>query len=288
MSVIDTNVSFALGVNNIRLNGLSSQQSLQRLSTGLKVNYASDDPSGHSISKGMEAQIRGIRSAIQNTEDTINFIQTADSALHETHDILLRMRDIAVRAANEAVLATPDGITYPDGTRMQNEFTSLADELTRKASAVTFNTKKMLDGSLFAPGEVGQIGPDDGAQFRALIANLIGTDAAGLAVDGAAGAFVFVHTPLEARSAITAVNDAIETVSTMRSDLGIIQKQLTHTIQDMLSQDVNISAAKSRISDVNMASEIVGLTKLQILQQSSTTVLAQANAQPTFMLRLLD
>ncbi len=274
MSVVNTNISGLIGLNNLRLTNLGLQTSLERLSSGLRINHASDDPSGLAIAKGMEAQIGGIRTAVQNAEDGINLIRTADGSLSETHDILMRMRDLAVRAANEATL------TSADLTRLNNEFNSLMAEIDRKSDAVTFNTKVLFDGT-FSAGQVLQIGPDNGATFQ-LTVQINDLDSTGLGINTAS-----VGVVANAQSAIDYINSAINQISDVRANLGIQERRLGHIIDDLKAADINISAAKSRIYDADMAVEISEFTRLQILQQSGTAILAQANAQPQSVLQLL-
>ncbi|HOC94144.1 MAG TPA: flagellin [bacterium] len=274
MSVVNTNISGLIGLNNLRLTNLGLQTSLERLSSGLRINHASDDPSGLAIAKGMEAQIGGIRTAVQNAEDGINLIRTADGSLSETHDILLRMRDLAVRAANEATL------TSADLNRLHNEFTSLIAEIDRKSDAVTFNTKVLFDGT-YSGGQVLQIGPDNGATFQ-LTVQINELDSLGLGINGTSLSQV-----ANAQNAIDLVNSAINQISDVRANLGIQERRLGHIIDDLKAADINISAAKSRIYDADMAVEISEFTRLQILQQSGTAILAQANAQPQSVLQLL-
>lgn len=275
MTVINTNINGLIGLNNLRLtnNGLST--SLARLSSGLRINYAADDPSGLAIGKGMEAQIGGIRMATQNAEDGISLIHAADGALSETQDILMRMRDLAVRGSNEAVL------TDADSARLASEFQSLSDELTRKAGAFSFNTKGLLDGT-FTNGLSLQIGPDNGATF-VIHLSIPCMSAGTLAVDDDG-----LTTVAGAQTAISAVDAALSTVSNTRANLGVQERRLMHVIDDLAAQEINISAAKSRIMDADMAVEISEFTRLQILQQSGTAILAQANAQPQSILQLMQ
>jgi len=274
MSVVNTNISGLIGLNNLRLTNLGLQTSLERLSSGLRINHASDDPSGLAIAKGMEAQIGGIRTAVQNAEDGINLIRTADGSLSETQDILLRMRDLSVRAANEATL------TSADLTRLDNEFQSLVAELDRKADAVTFNTKNLFNGD-FAAGQVLQIGPDNAVTYQLTVTIQSLSSAAGLGLGDDLTSLA------NAQAAITAVQSALDIVSDIRANLGIQERRLGHIIDDLKAADINISAAKSRIYDADMAVEISEFTRLQILQQSGTAILAQANAQPQSVLQLL-
>ncbi len=274
MTVINTNISSLIGMNNLRLTNLGLQTSLARLSSGLRINWAADDPSGLAIAKGMEAQIGGIRTAVQNAEDGINLIRTADGSLAATHDILLRMRDLAVRAANEATLTTSDL------NRLENEFQSLISEIDRKSDAVTFNTKVLFDGSYAGGGLVLQIGADNNSTFQLAI-SIPDLDTTGLGTNAA-------HlSGTTAASAIDLVQSAINQLSDVRANLGIQERRLNYIIDDLKAADINISAAKSRIMDADMAVEISEFTRLQILQQSGTAILAQANAQPQSILQLL-
>ncbi len=275
MTVINTNISSLIGMNNLRLTNLGLQTSLARLSSGLRINWAADDPSGLAIAKGMEAQIGGIRTAVQNAEDGINLIRTADGSLAATHEILLRMRDLAVRAANEATL------TSADLTRLDDEFQSLVAEIDRKADAVTFNTKNLFNGD-YAAGQVLQIGADNAGTYQLTVTIQTLSSVAGL------GLADNLTNLANAQAAITAVQSAIDIVSDVRSNLGIQERRLNYIIDDLKAADINISAAKSRIMDADMAVEISEFTRLQILQQSGTAILAQANAQPQSILQLLS
>ena len=287
MSVINTNISALVGLNNLRLTNLGLQTSLERLSSGLRINKGADDPSGLAIAKHMEAQINGARVAVQNAEDGISLIHTADGALAETHDILMRMRDLSVRAANEATL------TSADVRRINKEFTELKEELDRKSQAVSFNNKVLFNGT-FSNGLQLQIGPDNGTNHRlSIVINAMTLTGLGIVAGGASvvistmGATPATATLSAAWQALDVVNSAINIVSDQRAFLGIQERRLGHVIDDLKAQDINVSAAKSRIWDADMASEISEFTRLQILQQSGTAILAQANAQPQSVLQLL-
>jgi len=271
MSVINTNVSALTGLNNLRITNVGLRTSLERLSSGLKINHAADDPSGLAIAEGMNAQIHGTRVAMQNGEDAINLIHTADGALAETHDILIRMRDLAVRASNEAPLTTDDR------TRLNDELTELKEELVRKANALTFNRQHLFSGGM--SGQMIQIGPDNKNSNRLTIV---------VPQMNALAAAATVDTPANANNAISIVQAAIDTVSDVRASLGVQERRIRHVIDDLSIADINTSAAKSRIMDADMAAEITEFTRLQILQQSGTAILAQANAQPQSVLQLLQ
>jgi len=275
MSVVNTNISALIGLNNLRLTEVGLQTSLERLSSGLRINKGADDPSGLALSKGMEAQIGGIRAATQNAQDGKSVIGTADGALAETHDILMRMRDLAVRASNTAVW------TDSQLKIMNDEYNSLVSELDRKSQAINFNTKKLFDGAY--SGQALQIGPDNGANFTITLSIQTLQGSTILGVNGVTGCF----TELSATRIISAVNSGINIISDLRASLGITERRLDHIINDLSAEDINISAAKSRIMDADLAQEISEFTRLQILQQSGTAILAQANAQPQSVLQLL-
>jgi flagellin len=313
MGVINTNIASMIGLNNLRTTNLGLQTSLERLSSGLRINKGADDPSGLAISKGMEAQLGGIRTAVQNAEDGKSLIHTADGALAETQNILFRMRDLSVRAANVATLTTTDIL------KLNSEVQSLKQELARKSQAVTFNTKVLFSGG-FSSGQMIQIGPDNGAVFRMTMtiqamtltglnlagSTVLGSNIWGLGgIDGSAGSLIIsnglngamsglgmsaLDTPRAltmAQIAIDFIQSAINMVSTARANLGIQERRIDHIVNDLKAEDINISAAKSRIYDADMANEISEFTRLQILQQSGTAILAQANAQPQSVLQLL-
>lgn len=290
IGAINTNIASIIVSNYLHLSGKGLQTSLERLSSGVRINRGADDPSGLSISKIMEVEIRGIRTATQNTEDDISLIHTSDGALAETHDILMRMRDLAVRASNGAEW------TAAQMSTMNVEFQALMSELTRKAQAITFNTKFLHEGAF--SNQAMQVGQNNPGQYQ--IALSINAMTAAEA-DGIAGAGLSIQSLLlwslsaaisegvaYAESAIEGIQSAIDYVSNTRNYLGIQEQRLRHIINDLKTQDINISETKSRIWDADMAVEIAEFTKLQILQQSATAILAQANKQPQSVLQLIS
>ncbi len=313
MSIINTNINALTGLSNLRKTNLGIKNSLEKLSSGYRINKAADDPSGLAISLGMKGQVGGMDMAIQNAEDGINMIQTADGALEESRQIAQRMRDIAVRGANQSTLSTSDQ------QKLYEEFMSLAAELVRKNDAVTFNTKNILNNPEFDPNDptfttapVLQVGADNGGEFRMGVTirsltyfsgsfnagtltmdsfvTIVGTDYT--PNDGAGLAFPLLNPPPDISSGfqglIDFTDELISEVGRIRAELGVRQRRLVNIINDLTVQDINISASKSRILDANMSTEITEFTKLQILQQSGTAILAQANAQPQSVLQLLQ
>ena len=269
-------------MNNLRLTNTGLRTSLERLSSGLKINKAADNPSGLAMAVGMQTQINGGRVAIQNAEDGVNLIHTADSSLSETQDILMRMRDLAVRASNEATLTTADL------TRMDSEFTSLKAELERKSQGVTYNTKVLFSGGYCAANaQVLQIGADNGTILRLTI-QIFNLNLSGLQLSQVGGTPATVADAGSAQAAIDKVQSAINQISDLRANLGIQERRLGHIIDDLSNAEINIAAARSRIMDADMAVEISEFTRLQILQQSGTAILAQANAQPQSILQLFQ
>ncbi|WXR62341.1 flagellin [Peptostreptococcaceae bacterium AGR-M142] len=259
-------------INAHRRMGITTRdqsKSIEKLSSGMRINRAGDDAAGLSISEKMRAQIRGLNQASRNAQDGISLIQTAEGALDETHSILQRMRELAVQAANDTNVTA-------DREAIDAEITSLTSEIKRIASTTEFNTQKLLDGTLTATLHVGA---NSSQVMTVQIATSMGT--------GILAAALVVTTQAGAETAIETINDAITTVSTQRSALGAFQNRLEHTIKNLDNSAENLQSAESRIRDVDMAKEMMKMTKLNILSQASQSMLAQANQQPQNVLQLL-
>ncbi len=253
-------------------NGIS--KSIEKLSSGLRINRAGDDAAGLSISEKMRSQIRGLRMASKNAQDGISLIQTAEGALTEVHAILQRMRELVIQAAN---LGTQE---QEDLDALQNEIVQLIEEIDKISERTEFNEKKLLDGSY--TGQVFQIGANEGQTMSVTISGMSASD---LGVDGLdVSAFT---SDSDINAALANVDNAIKTVSEERSKLGAYQNRLEHTIANLDNAAENLQAAESRIRDVDMAYEMMNFTKFQILQQASTAMLAQANLAPQSVLQLL-
>lgn len=252
------------------INATAQSKSIEKLSSGLRINRAGDDAAGLSISEKMRAQIRGLNQASRNAQDGISLIQTAEGALNETHAILQRMRELAVQAAND---------TYVDNDRsyIQAEIKQLTAEINRIASTTEFNTQKLLDGTY--SGKKFQIGANAAQMVTLSIASMKSSD---LEIDN-----IQVNSYDNASQAITTINEAINIVSKERSNLGAIQNRLEHTIKNLDTAAENLQASESRIRDVDMAKEIMQFSKLNILNQAAQTMLAQANQNPQSVLQLL-
>lgn len=386
--IINHNISALNTYNRLSANNASSSKSLEKLSSGLRINRAGDDAAGLAISEKMRGQIRGLDQATRNSQDGISLIQTAEGALTETHSILQRMRELAVQSSN-------DTNTTNDRSEIQKEINQLTDEIDRIANTTEFNTKKLLNGDVvglrdeikgtvttqlnttaavttaltvaadtsvvdqtgtivitrvksattnsstsdFAIGDPNalgatltssafsavdfgtynvdltnlanmkagesvtisvkkweaaktdatksldlQVGANSGQNIMVGINSMKSTD---IGVRTAAGNALDVSTYDKATAAITAIDNATALVSAERSKMGAVQNRLEHTINNLSAASENMTAAESRIRDVDMAKEMMAFQKNNILQQAATSMLAQANQQPQNVLQLL-
>ncbi|VXC16445.1 flagellin protein [Bacillus sp. 349Y] len=275
-----------------QLNNANGAQgsSMEKLSSGLRINKAGDDAAGLAISEKMRGQIKGLDMASKNAQDGISLIQTAEGALNETHSILQRMRELAVQSAN-------DTNTNTDRTELQKEVNQLAEEITRISNNTEFNTQNLLGGQFDGEFHIGaNAGQNLQLTIGAMDAQTLGV-ATGVArsIDAGTGAVtnatvtagIDISSQANADTAISSINSAIETVSGERSKLGAYQNRLDHTINNLNTSSENLTAAESRIRDVDMAKEMMNQTKNSILSQAAQAMLAQANQQPQGVLQLL-
>jgi flagellin len=280
---INTNIEAINAHRNLTLTGSSLTRSMEKLSSGLRINRAADDAAGLAISEQMRGQVRGTNQAIRNAQDGVSLLKTAEGALNETHAILQRMRELSLQAANGT-------LSTGDRQAIQGELIHLRDEITRIATSTEFNTRRVLDGTFTATF---QIGPNSGQTLAVTLANSQATAIGALtgmgapaSLDAAVTAFLPAD-PATASTLVRSIDQAMIDVSTNRSAAGALQNRLDHTIANLSVGAENLSAAESRIRDVDMAMEMVNFTRLQILQQAGTAVLAQANMAPQAVLRLL-
>ncbi|MBB5149724.1 flagellin N-terminal helical domain-containing protein [Ureibacillus thermosphaericus] len=268
---IQHNISALNTHRNLSFNNSQAAKNLEKLSSGYKINRAGDDAAGLAISEKMRGQIRGLDMASKNAQDGISLIQTAEGALNETHAILQRMRELAVQSAN-------DTNTDEDRQQLQKEVSALLTEITRISTDTEFNTQKLLNGSF--SGKIIHIGANTGQILTVSIGSM---NATALGVNS-----VNIGTQSGANSAIALIDSAIKAVSSQRADLGAIQNRLEHTINNLGATSENLTAAESRIRDVDMAKEMMEFTKNNILMQAAQSMLAQANQQPQGVLQLLQ
>lgn len=261
-------------------------KSLEKLSSGLRINRAGDDAAGLGISEKMRGQIKGLNQAVRNSQDGISLIQTAEGALNETHSILNRMRELTVQSLNEGTN------TSEDLGQIQKEMNSLSKELTRISATTEFNQKTLLDTA--ANEFKFQVGANDGQTVSVIIGKMDATTlgvATGTTEADVANAIITGNVADDsiavAANALDTIDTAITTVSNQRALLGATQNRLDHTINNLTTTSENLSAAESRIRDVDMAKEMMEFTKNNILNQASTAMLAQANQMPQGVLQLL-
>lgn len=269
--IVQHNMTAANANRQLSVTTGAQAKSTEKLSSGYRINRAGDDAAGLSISEKMRSQVRGLNKASTNAQDGISVIQTAEGALNETHSILQRMNELATQAAN-------DTNTSVDRTAIQNEVTQLVSEIDRIQSTTQFNTMNLLDGNF--TGKDLQVGALEGQTITVSISNMnatsLGVNAVSVSDNAAAG------------TSMTAIQDAITTVSSERSKLGAVQNRLEHTITNLDTTAENTQAAESRIRDTNMANEMVNFSKNNILAQAGQSMLAQANQSTQGVLSLLQ
>ncbi|RDL44201.1 flagellin [Marinomonas piezotolerans] len=288
---VNTNTSSLNAQNNLMKSGNTLDTAYQRLSSGLRINSAADDAAGLQISNRLTSQVNGLNQAVRNANDGISLAQTAEGALDETTNMLQRMRTLAIQSANGSN-------TDEDRVALQQEMAQLATEINRVASTTTFGGQNLLDGTYTGQFQVG--------------ADANQTISFSLAAGGAAGSIDFagnggltmsglsdqataqvskdtasISTAVNAQSMIAILDTMIAAVDSKRAELGAVQNRFSSTISNLSNISENVSAARSRIRDTDFAQETAALTSAQILQQASSTLLAQANQRPQTALSLL-
>ena len=285
--IINNNISAINSQRTLKFKNWDLGKDMRELSSGLRINRAGDDASGLAVSEKMRSQIRGLRQAERNTEDGVSFIQTTEGYLQESQDILQRIRELAVQAAN--------GI-YTDEDRMliQVEVSQLVDEVNRIASHAQFNTLNMLTGRFSNPNEGGNpvssmwfhIGANMDERRRVYIGTMT---AAALGIQNVQdGTAISISSVDKANTTIGLVDEALTKVSKQRSNLGAYQNRLELTAKGLMIAHENTVASESRIRDTDMAESSVQLAKDSILQQSNLAMLAQANTMGQGILRLIQ
>ena len=264
--------------------GLSASQDAyakqaNRLSTGLRINSAADDAAGMAVSEKLKNQVRGLNQAQRNAQDGISLIQTAEGALTETHSLLARMRELAVQSSNDTLSAS-------DRANLQVEFTALYAEVDRISSTTAFNGIYLLNNADVATGMTLQIGANNGNTFTLTVG---GAQMSTLNsnFNSAAATLTTVGYQSSASAVISAVDAAVNAVSTARAGLGALQNRLESVGRSLAVASENTAAANSRVADADIASSMSELVRAQILQQAGISVLAQANQAPSLVLQLL-
>jgi flagellin len=244
---------------------MKMSKAMERLSSGYRINRAADDVAGLAISERLRSQIKGLGQAQRNAQDAVSLVQTAEGSLQEVHSMLQRIRELAVQHANGS-------LSTSDKAAIQSEVNQLSSEIERIGTSAEFNGINVLDGS--TPVVTFQVGANDGEIIT------VGTVSLGSAIP--AGAYA-----LGGAADISEIDAAIANVSTQRASFGAIQNRLEYALNNLATYQENLMASESRIRDVDMASEMVQFTKLQILQQAGTAMLAQAQQSTQSVLTLL-
>jgi flagellin len=271
---VNTNVASINAQRNLAQVTDRLQGNFRRLATGLRISTAADDAAGLAISERLRAQVRSLEQAKRNANDGISMVQTGEGALNEVNSILIRVRELSIQAANGTV-------SNHDKDTLDEEFQSLLSEINRIGRSTEFNGVKLLDGS------------SSQVSFQVGLGVLAGIDQLNLSLSPTLTTTLGLNSldigsGGDTSAAITAIDSAINTVSGLRGRLGAVQNRLNSTIANIGVQVENLSAAESRIRDVDVALETAQLTRNTILQQASIAVLAQTNAQPQAALSLLQ
>ena len=274
-----TNISAMQTHQNLLASSNAVSQSMQRLSSGLRINNAADDAAGYAISQGLTAQVNGLDQASRNVGDAVSMVSTAESSMNNVQSMLQRIRELAVQYQNGSLQAS-------DKTAIQGEVDQLTSEIKRQRGAVSFNGQNLLDGTAGTAGTgvTFQVGANATDTLTASFGDIQSSLATGF--DWTSTGSVFSLSSLGA-SALGNLDTAIKNVSSEAATLGAVQNRLQYTADAISATETNLSASNSRIKDVDMASEMTKMTQEQILQQAGTSMLAQANAAPQMVLKLL-
>ncbi|AWB67803.1 flagellin FliC [Saccharobesus litoralis] len=271
---VNTNVSSLNAQRQLSNSGNNLSVSFERLSSGFRINRASDDAAGLQITDRMTSQIQGLNQAVRNANDAISLTQTAEGALQETTTSLQRIRQLAIQSQN--------GInTSADRAALQQEVTALVAEMSRIATDTEFGGVEILSGTFSAAFLVGA------NSGQTISVNLSSSNGASFGASGLGVGSVDVSTASGASAALTSIDTAISSIGAQRAELGALQNRFQSTIRNLSNVVENVSGARSRIKDTDFATETAELTRNQIVQQASQTVLSQANQRPQAALSLL-
>ena len=277
--VINTNIMSLNAQRNLSATQSSLATSVQRLSTGLRVNSAKDDAAGLAIAERMNTQVRGMNVAIRNANDAISLSQTAEGALSKINDMGQRMRELAVQSANATNTET-------DRANLNAEYHALAQEIKRNLASASFNGTKLFTSDAALTFQVGA-NNEANDQIAVTTANLSGAASITDVIDNATGANKGITTTASALTALANVDKMLGMVNAKRAEFGAVQNRFQAVIENLQVNSENQSAARSRIMDADFASETANLTRAQVLQQAGTAMLSQANSLPNNVLSLL-
>ena len=280
MPRINHNVSAMITGNALRAVDRQLQKSLERLSTGLRINRASDDAAGLSVSEQLRTQVRGLNMGARNIQDGVSLVNIAEGALIEVESMAQRMRELCIQAANDTLTSVERGY-------LQIEVNNLKSEVDRIVAGTQYNSMRLLNGvdPWGTTGGVLHIGPNNDPTADTLTYVIDPMDTASLGIDGNN---LMVNTQASATAGITSLDVALTSINALRADLGAMTNRLEHALTNQENQEQNMQAAESVIRDADFAHETTQFTRNQILSQSSTAMLSQANMVPQSVLSLLQ
>lgn len=278
---INSTSLYSSALSAMKASNLSIEKSAAKLSSGLRINSAADDAAGLAISEKMEAQVVSLKQAGKNAQDAISFLQTADGALSQSTDIVQKMRELVVKAQNTGT------ITDNERSAITKELSSLRDELDRISNTTTFNTKKILDGSLAQNPATFHVGASTSSadSINVYISDM---SSKGLSSDGKSELSIDISNQDAMRETLKGLDDALSKITKQRTDLGVTENRLDYTIENLNTATTNLEAAKSRITDVDVAAEMVNYTKQAMINQVAISMMSQANSQYKNVLSLLN
>ena len=282
---INHNIASMITTNSLQGVNKGLNKSLEKLSTGLRINRASDDAAGLSVSEQLRTQIRGMGRAKSNAQDGIALLQIAEGAANEMSAILQRMRELSIQSAN-------DTLTSTDRSYLDQEFSALTNEIDRIAQSAQYNGQTLIWGGTSSFGGIGSescilhIGANDKVGIDNMAVGIDAISTGALSLSGS-GVSVGISTQASSLAAISSIDTAIQSVNNMRSDVGAYVNRLEHAINNLANQEFNTQDAEARIRDVDFATESTQFTRNQILSQSATSMLSQANQVPQGVLGLI-
>ncbi len=277
---IRSNVASLIAQRNLWSTQRDQNLSLERLSSGFRINRAADDAAGLAISENLKAQIRGLNQAKRNANDGISLIQTAEGALNEVSSILIRMRELSVQSANDTLVTR-------DRSFLNAEYSALKNEIDRISEVTEFNGLKLINGDMSTSAVDFQIGLDSSTTDRLSVTiGNIGTEMIGSGSTQINA--TYINTKASSRSSLAILDNAIDDVAEVRARMGAYQNRLNSTVVNLANTSENLTAANSRIRDADVANESAIMTRNQILMQAGVSVLAQANSSPQIALQLLQ
>jgi flagellin len=276
LTSINTNTDSLMANSLLSKLQFSMSRTMSHLASGLAIVTSADDPSNIGLAAAFKSQLDGVNASNQNVQDALSLMSLADTGINDTMDVLVRMRDLAVRASTDATLTTSQRQT------MEQEYISLKSEITRKKQTITFNGRNLFSGGL--SGARIQIGPDNTAKMRmSIFIPLMSISN----IKSRSLVAAHVSSVNAAGSAINYVQSAINGLAFIQTNIGVQERQLERMVDVLQSENVNMSAALSRIQDADMAKEVSDFARQQVIANSATAMIAQANARPTKVMQML-